>query len=75
MNNEIIEILKKYNIHPIKYQKNGKAYIISDKNHSYVIKLNTNNYDIYKYLLSRDFDNFPSNYNNNYPEIYIRSFI
>ena len=64
MNREIYEVIKKHHLHPISYQKKKKVYIINDNNHSYAIKLNTSNYDIYRYLLSRDFDNFPSNYNN-----------
>ncbi len=69
MNREIRNILKERNIHPISYQKIRKVYIIKDKNHGYVIKLKTNNYDIYKYLISRDFTNFPDTFtyeNDNY---------
>lgn len=63
MNKEIFNILKEHNIHFLSYQKKGNVYIIKDKENTYVIKLNTSNYDIYKYLLSRDFDCFPENYN------------
>lgn len=57
---EISEFLKKYNIVPKSYQKNGKATIINTKNGKYVIKnKNRNNNDILKYLLSRNFDYFP----------------
>ena len=66
MNKEIENILKTRNIHPINYKKIKSVFIINNK---YVIKLNTNNYDIYKYLLSRDYSFFPSNLtelNNNY---------
>ena len=69
MNKEIRDILKKRDIHPISYEKIGKVYIIKDKNRGYVIKLNANNYDIYKYLISRDFTNFPYTFtqiNDNY---------
>ena len=59
MNKEIRKIINVANIHPISYEKKGKIYIISDKKKTYVIKLNTNNSDIYKYLLSRDFLFFP----------------
>ena len=69
MNNEIIEIIKSRNIHPISYTKKGGIYIVKEKKNAYVIKLNTNNYDVYKYLLSRDFLYFPENFslkNGNY---------
>ena len=57
---EISEFLKKYNIVPKSYQKNGKATIVNTKNGKYVIKnKNRNNNDILKYLLSRNFDYFP----------------
>ena len=61
MNNELIKILKERNIHPISYKRIKSVYIINNK---YVIKLNTNNYDIYKYLISKDFLYFPKNFNN-----------
>ena len=61
MNNELIKILKERNIHPISYKKIKSVYII---NNYYVIKLNTNNYDIYRYLISKDFLYFPKNYSN-----------
>lgn len=57
---EISEFLKKYNIVPKSYKKNGKATIVNTKNGKYVIKnKNRNNNDILKYLLSRNFDYFP----------------
>lgn len=61
MNNEIIKIIKERNIHPVSYKRIKSVYII---NNNYVIKLNTNNYDIYRYLISKDFLCFPQNYNN-----------
>jgi len=61
MNNEIKKIIKERNIHPLSYKKINNVYII---NNQYVIKLNANNYDIYKYLASKDFMFFPKNFNN-----------
>lgn len=61
MNNELIKILKERNIHPISYKRIKSVYVINNK---YVIKLNTNNYDIYRYLISKDFLYFPKNFNN-----------
>ena len=61
--NSLHDVIKKHHLHPISYSKIGKANIIKDKNRSYVIKLNTNNYDVYKYLESRGFLLFPNNIN------------
>ena len=69
MNKELRKIIKDANIHPISYIKKGKIFIISNKEKTYVIKLNTNNSDIYKYLSSRGFSSFPLmlfSKNNNY---------
>lgn len=63
MNKELRGAIIKYNLHPVSYKKIGKVYLISDYHHEYIIKLNTNNYDIYKYLISRDFLLFPNYYN------------
>ena len=62
MNKKLRDILITHQIHPKSYQKKKNVYIVSDGSKVYVIKLNTNNYDIYKYLLSRDFLYFPNNY-------------
>lgn len=51
---EINDILKKYDIHGIRYEKKGKCIIIDDK---YVIKPNKTN--IYEYLNYRSFNNYP----------------
>lgn len=63
MNDELRSIIKEHNLRPLSYRKIKKAYIIDTKNDRYVLKPNTNNYDIYKYLLSRGFDYFPKNLN------------
>ena len=62
MNNKLIEVVKKRNLHPKAYKKLNNVYVIDDGNKKYVFKLDTNNYDIYKYLVSRDFLFFPENY-------------
>ena len=61
--NSLYEALKKHKLHPKAYQKIKSVYVINNGTHSLVIKLNTNNYDIYKYLISRDFIYFPEYYN------------
>ena len=63
MNEKLVKVIEKHHLHPKAYLCKGKVWIIKD-NHSYVIKLNTSNYDIYKYLLSRGFNNYPENFNN-----------
>ena len=63
MNNEIYSIIKKNNIHPIGYEKIKSVYLVKEKNNSFIIKLHTNNYDIYKYLISKNFNYIPKNYN------------
>ena len=50
--------LNKLNIKPIKYEKKGKATIITTKDKKYVLKENNNN--IYDYLESRNFHNYPN---------------
>lgn len=64
MNNKVLSIIESHNLHPIAYEKRGKVLIIIEKNKKYVLKDNTSNYDIYKYLMSRDFYYFPENLNN-----------
>ena len=61
--NNLKDILKKYQIHPREYEIKGKVIIVKTQNNQYVIKNNTNNYDIYHYLNTRNFNYFPSNYN------------
>lgn len=63
MNNELHGIIKKTKIHPIGYQKIKSVYLVKEKNNSYIIKINTNNYDIYKYLISKNFNYIPAYYN------------
>lgn len=60
---DISEFLKRYNIVPKSYKKNGKVTIINGK---YVVKnKNRNNNDVLKYLLSRNFNYFPKILSNN----------
>ena len=63
MNNELPNIIKKNNIHPIGYEKIKSVYLVKEKNTCFIIKLHTNNYDIYKYLISKNFNYLPNNYN------------
>jgi len=57
----MIEEIKKYGIHPIKYQKRGKALIVETKDKKYVIKeKNRSDNKIYDYLESRSFNYYPT---------------
>lgn len=57
---EINEILKKYEIKPIKYIKNKKTTLIETNKEKYIIKEKTkDNEYIYEYLKSRNFDYIP----------------
>ena len=56
---KINEILKKYNIKPHRYEKNGKVIIVSDEVNKYVIKKNQRNQEIFAYLRNRSFDYYP----------------
>lgn len=56
---KINEILKKYNIKPHRYEKNGKVIIVSDEVNKYVIKKNQRNQEIFEYLRNRSFDYYP----------------
>ena len=64
MNKELRDVIIKYEIHPIFYQRRNSVYLVGDKKRKYAIKLKSNNYDIYKYLISRDFLHFPNYYSN-----------
>ena len=57
--NNINEVLKKYSIKPIKYQKKGNTLLLETKENKYVYKENSNNIDIYSYLNSRSFNYYP----------------
>lgn len=66
---KINEILKKYNIKPHRYEKNGKVIIVSDEVNKYVIKKNQRNQEIFEYLRNRSFDYYPkilNDYNDSY---------
>ena len=52
------DVLKKLDIKPIKYEKIGKITIINTKDKKYVLKKTNSN--IYDYLESRNFHNYPN---------------
>lgn len=59
-----IDVLNKYSIKPLYYQKKKHVDIITCSNGRYVIK-KTNNSNIYEYLRVRNFNNFPNSITNN----------
>ena len=56
---QINEILKKYQIKPHRYIKNGKTTIIDTEMGRFVVKKNNNNKKIFDYLKSRSFNYYP----------------
>ena len=56
--------LEKYNLKASRYQKKKKVDIISTENNRYCLK-EENNTNIYEYLRTRNFHNFPPNLTNN----------
>ena len=60
----INDILKKYNLRPNRYEKNGHSYIVNTDEGKYVLKQHVDKDDIYYYLNSRSFHYYPKNLNN-----------
>ena len=60
--NSLNELLKKYELKPNCYRKNGRVTIVDSKSGKYVIKeiKNDINKNIYRYLESRNFNYYPS---------------
>lgn len=56
---KISDLLKKYNLKSIKYEKKGNVLIVTTKDNKYVIKKKIENKDIYDYLYSRNFNYIP----------------
>ena len=61
----INDILKKYNLRPNRYEKNGRAFFVDTNNGRYVVKEKAKNEEIYYYLNSRSFNYYPKNLSNN----------
>lgn len=59
---QIRTVLKKYELRPYSFRKEGKATIIETRNNKYVFKKKTNQdiNKIYKYLDARNFDYYPN---------------
>lgn len=55
----INDILKRNELRPVRYEKNGNVYIVDTENGKYVFKKKINNHNIYNYLDSRSFDYYP----------------
>ena len=56
---QINDILKKYNIKPHRYTRNGKVTIVDTEMGNFVIKKNKKNKLIFDYLKSRSFNYYP----------------
>ena len=72
---QISEILKKYNIKPHRYIKNGKATIIDTEMGRFVVKKNNKNKKIFDYLKSRSFNYYPKIISNENEEYEISEYI
>ena len=57
----INDALKKYNLRPTRYEKNGRSFIVDTETGKYVVKPKADNQDIYHYLNSRSFHYYPKN--------------
>ena len=72
---EINEILKKYQLKPHRYMKNGKATIIDTEMGRFVIKKNPKNKKIFDYLRSRSFNYYPKLLNEGDDEYEITEYV
>lgn len=68
-------ILKKYELRPYRYQKNGNAIYVDTNLGKYVVKSNKCNHDLLDYLKTRSFNYFPHNLNNRNEEFEISEYI
>ena len=73
--NDIKEILKDYDlkINSLKYQ--GNIIILETNKGKFVYKENSNCYDIYDYLMTRGFTNFPKSFNHKNTSYDLQEFI
>ena len=71
------EILKKYDLKPNYYRKNGNVTIVDSKRGKFVLKQKKENLDenIYKYLKSRNFNYYPSMINDEEDQYQISEYI
>lgn len=71
----INDTLKKYNLRPTRYEKNGRSFIIDTEKGKYVVKPKVSNQDIYHYLNSRSFYYYPKNISNGEDDFDIFNYI
>ena len=71
----INDLLKKYDLHPNRYEKSGKTYIVDTPEGRFVVKEKTKNQEIYRYLDSRAFNYYPNNISSLEDEYDIFSYI
>ncbi len=61
--NRLKSVLRSHDIKAHALKKIGKVWIVETSDSSFVYKENSNSYDIYEYLKTRDFHNFPRCFN------------
>lgn len=71
----INDLLKRNELRPVRYEKNGKVYIIDTEDGKYVVKKKTTNQSIYKYLDSRSFNYYPKSIDDSDDEYDVFSYI
>ena len=71
---KIKKILNKYGLKPKKIKMSGKATIINTEDKSYVVK-QQNNMELYNYLNTRSFDNYPKIVTDNNDEYEISVYV
>ncbi|MDD2435239.1 MAG: hypothetical protein PHO63_03190 [Bacilli bacterium] len=72
---KINQLLKKYELKPRRYEKNGKVTYIDTSEGKFVLKENKHNQDIYNYLDSRSFDYYPKRLNSIHDDYEITEYI
>ncbi|MDD2377866.1 MAG: hypothetical protein PHD10_03555 [Bacilli bacterium] len=72
---KINQLLKRYELKPHRYEKNGKVTYIDTNEGRFVIKDNKHKDDIYNYLDSRSFDYYPKMLNDINDDYEIREYV
>lgn len=72
---KVNKTLKKYDLKPYRYTKEGKVTIVDTLDGKFAVKKNRKNNEIFRYLANRQFDYFPKVISDNNDEFEISEFI
>jgi len=72
---KVNETLKKYDLKPYRYTKDGKVMIVDTDNGRFAVKKNNKDNEIFRYLANRHFDYFPRIISNNDDDFEISEYI